>query len=167
MRKSNQSGSAMIIVATVLAALIAGGGVALYLQMASTRGAGYARTSRSSLYCAEAGLYAARTLINNNVSLWNNMLSNTNLPSWYPIKGDIDEPPDGVMDYEVTIRDNDDEFPVPDPNVDNDQQVFLISKCIKYPDDPREVIELVLFTSGGNMYRNQADQGAGSTNNAN
>jgi hypothetical protein len=164
-----QRGSIMVIVMTILAALLAGGAIALYLQLSSTRAAGSIRESRSALYCAEAGLQAARPLIGANYAEWVNILDGDpdTDPSWYPVRGDLDG--DGVNDYEVRIRDNDDEMPPldNDPTRDNDLRVFIISRCTKYPDTPREVLELVRFEGGGNVYRNQSGQGSGNTGNAN
>ena len=111
----------MIIVVTMITALMLGAGVALYLQIADTRGAGLVRASRASLYCAEAGLASSRPTIGANYALWGDMLDTDpgNDPGWYPMTGDIDG--DGNDDFEVTIRDNDDEF-IPetlDPTRDN------------------------------------------------
>jgi hypothetical protein len=164
-----ERGSVMIVVITMITALMLGAGVALYLQIADTRGAGLIRTSRASLYCAEAGLAASRPVIGANYTLWPDMLDtdDTNDPIWYPMTGDIDG--DGVDDYEVEIVDNDDEF-LPDtldPNTDNDLKIFVVSRCTKYPDTPREVLELVIYSGGGSVYRNQSGQGSGNTGNAN
>ena len=166
---SGERGSVMIIVVTMITALMLGAGVALYLQIADTRGAGLIRASRASLFCAEAGLAASRPTIGANYTLWGDMLDTdaSNDPGWYPMKGDIDG--DGADDYEVVIRDNDDEFlpEVLDPYRDNDLKIFVISRCTKYPDTPREVLELVIYSGGGSVYRNQSGQGSGNTGNAN
>ncbi len=165
----HQRGSVMIIVVTILAALLAGGGIVMYTQVMSTRAAGLIRANRSALYCAEAGLASARTLIGQNAQLWNNLLDADTLndPPWYPVRGDLDIPADGD-DFEVTVRDNNDEPPgLDDPTKDNDQQVFIVSRCIKYPSAPRSVMELVQFPGSGSVYRAQAGQGAGATGNTN
>ena len=138
-----ERGTILVLVITILAALLSAAAVALYLQVSSTRAAGITSRTRSSLYCAEAGLAAARSLIADQTTNWADLLSgNTSAYPWYPIQGDIDDPPDGVNDYIVTVRDNDDEFPN-DPTVDADDQIFIVSTCVKYPDSPREVLELV------------------------
>jgi hypothetical protein len=164
-----ERGSVMVIVVTVLAALLAGGAVALYLQLSSTRAAGLARQSRAALYCAEAGLAAARTVLGAHYAEWPNLLDgdpDTN-PDWYPLTGDLDG--DGEVDYVVTVMDNDDELPpaANDPTRDNDMKLFLISRCVKYPQVPREVMELVEFDGINQGYRNQSGQGAGNTGNTN
>jgi hypothetical protein len=165
-----ERGSVMVLVMIILVSLLAGGAIALQLQLSSTKQVGFASSSRRSLYCAEAGLARARGTIANFQALWNNMIDSdpTNDPTWYPIVGDIDDPPDGVNDFEVTLRDNDDE-PVGsnDPNVDSDLRVFIVSRCTKYPDTPKEVLELAIYNRGADMYRNQSGQGAGNTGNAN
>jgi hypothetical protein len=46
-------------------------------------------------------------------------------------------------------------------------RVFVVSKCVRYPETPREVTELIYYSGAGNSYRNQAGQGAGNSGNAN
>lgn len=167
--REGERGSIMLVVALILIALLAGGGIALYVQVSSTKSTSYLVSSRGALYCAEAGLAAGRRVIGQNVEKWPQLLDadDANNPDWYPITGDLDN--DGTADYEVTIRDNDDELP-PDTNnplADNDLAVFVVSRCTRYPETPREVFELVMFSTGGGGYRDQAGQGAGNTGNAN
>ncbi len=161
----------MVIVVTMLAALLAGAGIAIYLQISDTRSTSLVRATRSALYCAEAGLAASRPIIGSQYGAWQQLLDAdaSNDPSWYPIVGDLDDPPDGINDYEVRIRDNDDELPpLPnDPTRDNDLRIFVVSRCISVPDAPREVLELVTYRSGGSVYRNQSGQGSGNTGNVN
>lgn len=164
-----QRGSAMLLVATLLVALLAGGAVALYVQLQGTKSAGLVKASKSSLFCAEAGVIAARQTLALNYSSWPVLLDGnaSNDPTWYPISGDLDG--DGVLDYEVTIKDNDDEVPpAPDnPLVDSDHRVFAIGKCLKSADVSRNVTELLIVGGGGYVYRNQAGGGAWNTGNQN
>ncbi|HTE54930.1 MAG TPA: hypothetical protein VK698_28950 [Kofleriaceae bacterium] len=164
-----ERGAAMLLIATLLIALLAGGGVALYLQLQSTKSAGMVKAARTSLYCAEAGLAASRGIIALNYLTWPTALdaSTSNDPPWYPLVGDIDG--DGVDDYEVRIRDNDDEVPPApnDPERDNDRQVFAVAHCIKNTEVSREVVELLLVASSGHVYRNQSGGGAFSSGNQN
>jgi hypothetical protein len=161
----------MLLVSIILIALLSGGAIALYIQMSANKQVGLTSKSRASLYCAESGLVEARATVGAFYSLWNDLLDGdpSNDPAWYPFRGDIDEPKDGIMDYEVTVRDNDDEpSTVPnDPARDNDLKIFIISRCTKYPDAPREVLELVIYDQGQQQYRNQSGQGSGNTGNAN
>jgi hypothetical protein len=153
----------MVLVVTILAALLAAAAVALYLQITSTRAAGISGHTRGSLYCAEAGLAAARPLIADQGTDWAALLDGTATYSWYPITGDIDNPADGVPDFVVTVSDNDDEFPAV-PTVDADQRIFIVSRCTKYPSSPREVLELVSrVVTPGHHY---ADQAGGDESNA-
>jgi len=164
-----QRGAAMLLVATLLVALLAGGGVALYLQLQSTKGAGMVKASRRSLYCAEAGLATSRSIITLNHVTWPLVLDTdpSNDPSWYPIVGDLD----GIAgdDYQVTIRDNDDELPptVNDRTRDIDLQVFAVARCIQNNNTSREIVELLQVAGGGHLYRNQAGGGAANTGNQN
>ena len=166
-----ERGSVMLVVATVLIALLAGGGIALYITVQGTKSTAYMRANRSALYCAEAGLAAARAALGQDPGLIAALIDEdeANNPAWYPLTGDLDDPPDGEPDYEVIIRDNDDDLPpqANDPTIDRDLGVFVVSRCIKYPETPREVFELVFFELGDTSYRNQSGQGAGNTGNAN
>ena len=164
-----QRGAAMLLVATLLVALLAGGGIALYLQLQSTKGAGMVKSARTSLYCAEAGLAFSRKLIALNYLSWPLLLDGIdgNDPEWYPIRGDIDG--DTILDFEVRVRDNDDEVlpAVNDPLRDNDRQIFLVGRCIKNAEVSREVVELLLVATSGQVYTGQAGGGALNSGNQN
>ena len=171
MRRNGERGSAMVVVMVILVALLSAGSVAIYVQVADTRTTGMIRQSRDALYCAEAGLATARPLVGQNFADWPILLDddpdNDIGAGWYPVEGDLDG--DGEIDYSVTIRDNNDEVP-PQPNnttKDNDLRVFIVSKCLKFRDTPREILELILYEGGGTVYRNQAGQGSSNTGNAN
>jgi hypothetical protein len=152
-----QRGSAMLLVATLLVALLAAGGVALYIQMQGTKSAGMVKSSRNSLFCAEAGVIASRQTLALQYLTWPTLLDGNpaNDPTWYPLTGDLDG--DGVNDYEVTIRDNDDEVPPADddPTFDNDLRVFAIGKCLRSSDASRQVTELLVVGGGGFNTGNQ------------
>ena len=162
-----QRGASLVVTLMVVTALLTAGALALYLQMADTHSAQYVTQSRGALFCAEAGLSAARDYISDNYADWPQMLDTdtSNDPDGYPVEGDLDG--DGTMDWRVTIRDDDDEFPTNNANVDANGTIFMVSACLQYPDTPREVLELVSFSGGGTNYRNQQGQGAGGTNNVN
>jgi hypothetical protein len=168
-RSPGEQGSAMLVVSTILVALLAGGGIALYLQLESTKSASLTKSGKSSLYCAEAGLAASRGIISLNYFAWPTLLDGdaSNDPPWYPIRGDIDG--DGKNDYEVTVLDNDDEVAPADndPAIDSDEKIFVVSKCLQNPEVPRQVMELVEYGGGGHIYKSQAGGGAGNTGNLN
>jgi hypothetical protein len=153
----------------LVTALLGGGALAVYLQLADTRAAQYVTESRGALFCAEAGLAAARPYVLANANSWSLMLDtdDANDPDGYPFSQDLDG--DGTNDYVVVIKDNDDELPpaANAPTSDIDSTIFLVSTCTKYPDTPRQVHELVTFSGGGFNYRNQSGQGAGGSNNVN
>jgi len=166
----SETGTVLVLVLTVLAALLAGAAVALRLQTSDTKAAGLANSARTSLYCAEAGLAASRPIVAAHFSTWEDVLDGTPFPPWYPIQGDIDIPADGVDDYIVTLVDNDDEFaPLPlDPTRDNDLKIYVTSRCVKYPDYPRVVTELIQFQGGGGcVNRNVGGAGCGNSGNVN
>ena len=56
--------------------------------------------------------------------------------------GDHDLDDDGVADFRIFLKDNDDESPN-NPALDNDQAIFVVSVCIKYLETPATVMELV------------------------
>ena len=164
-----QRGAAMLLVATLLVALLAGGGVALFIQLQSTKSAGMSKIQRDSLFCAEAGVLAARPIIRNNIGTWNLALDSNpgNDPDWYPVRGDIDG--DGVDDYDVTIKDNDDEVPPApdDPETDVDSRVFATGRCLHNADASKQVVELLIAVQGNYVYRSQAGGGGWNTGNQN
>lgn len=169
MTRSAERGATLIVVLVVVVALLAAAAVLIRSQLNSTRSAGMAKSQKESLYCAEAGLAAARARIGESYAQWPDLLDAdaTNNPHWYPIQGDLDG--DGEVDYEVTIRDNDDEAP-PAPNnpaQDNDLRIFVVSRCVQSADSPQRVMELIRYEGGGTVYRHQAGQGSGNTGNIN
>jgi hypothetical protein len=144
-----QRGSAMLVTLIVIGALLAGGAVLVSLQISSNRSSDLTRSGMSALYCAEAGLTAARPLVATNYLQWNAALLAGTEPAWLsgPL-GDHSIDGDTTADYEISLRDNDDEVS-PNPNDlthDNDQTIFIVSKCIKFPDTEKEVVELVTYT---------------------
>lgn len=171
MNRSNQRGAAMMVVMIVMAALMTAGGLAIYVSSSETKSTGYVATSRQALFCAEAGLAASRSVITANYASWGLALDGDdgNNPGWYPVQGYLSDTGTGDPDYEVTIRDNDDEHSpaINDPTKDSDLQVYVQATCLKFPDTPRTVIELIQYQGGGYVYRDQSGQGGGNTGNAN
>jgi len=168
-RVDPQRGAAMAVTLILTTALLGAGALAIYLQLSDTKAAQQITQSRSSLFCAEAGLVASRSYIVAHATDWPAMLDSddSNDPDGYPITGDIDG--DGTDDYSVTIRDNDDELSPNDNDstLDIDGTIFVISKCLMNADTSKEIMEMVSFGGGGTNYRNQMGQGAGGTNNVN
>ena len=171
MNRVQERGAAMMVVMIVMAALMTAGGLAIYVSTSETRSTGYVSSSRQALFCAEAGLASARSIVTANYTSWGLALdaNDTNDPAWYPIRGYLSDTGTGDYDYEVRIRDNDDEHSpaANDPATDIDLQVYVESTCLKYPETPRTVTELIEYQGGGYVYRNQAGQGAGNSGNAN
>lgn len=174
MRRNGERGSIMVIVMIIMVALLGAGAVAINVQVADTRSTGMIRSARDALYCAEAGLAEARPLVGQHFADWSILLDddpdNDDGAGWYPVRGEfVDDGDDTTWDYEVRIMDNNDEvWPQPnDTTKDNDLRIFIVSKCVKFPDTPREVLELIIYEGGGNVYRNQAGQGSSNTGNAN
>ena len=163
MRRDRQRGSAMLITMVLITALLAGAAVLISLQAASNRSTDLTRAGISALYCAEAGLTATRAIIATNQPIWNNSLGTGVEPAWLSgVNHDVDG--DGVgPDFTVTLEDNPDE-PTPVATTDSDGRVFVVSKCLKYPDTPRTIKELVGFTQQSNYYNAQQGGGAGNNN---
>ena len=162
-RRDPQRGSAMLLTLIIITSLLAGTSVLVAMQLQSTRTADLTRNGVAALYCAEAGLAAARPIMANNYTQWNaafaaQTLAEATNPSAFveptflgpgAFSHDLDG--DGVADFHVMIRDNEDEVaPAPnDPNTDLDQTAYLIVECIKFPDMPKRVEELARFNPGG------------------
>jgi type II secretory pathway pseudopilin PulG len=162
--RDHERGSAMLVTMIVVAALLAGAAALAAVQHKSTRGAEMSRAGLSSLYCAESGLAAARDTVANSYAQWNASLGDPTEPSWLAsVSHDLDG--DGTADFEITLRDNDDDTPS-DPARDNDLIIYIVSKCIKHPDVQTAVTELVRWNGAGNCYQAQLG-GCGGNNNAN
>jgi len=150
----------MLVTLIVIGALLAGGAVLVSVQMSSTRSMDLTRTSMTALYCAEAGVSAARPIVANNYLLWAGSFGTTVQPAWLLAGIDAtssrDLDGDGDIDYEVYIKDNGDEGTgTDDPDVDVDMQIFIISRCTMFPDTEKEVSELVLYNGATPCYPGQ------------
>jgi hypothetical protein len=168
--RDRQRGSAMLVTMIVVIALLSGAAVLVSMQVASNRSADITRTGLTSLYCAEAGLDAARPLVAANYVGWSTFLGTGNEPTWLNpgctctpvgcttcapgINHDIDG--DGLADFKITLVNNADHNPLT-PTIDNDLSIFVVSTCInpKFPDVQKQVEELVYFSGGGTCYHSQ------------
>jgi type II secretory pathway pseudopilin PulG len=166
----------MLVTMIIISSLLAGAAVLVSMQLASNRSSDVTRTGLAATYCAEAGLSAVRQAVATNYADWQNQLAACNgvypcaEPAWIAaVNHDIDSPADGVGDFLVYIKDNDDEVApaVNDPRHDSDQRVFIVSRCTKYADTTKEVEELVEYTGGGQNYRSQQGLGRYSGGNNN
>lgn len=166
----------MVLVITILAALLGIAAIGLSLQLNSTKSTALVKDSRASLYCAEAGLAAARAALIQNRSDWNNVLDGSSIGTWYVlppaippeevgIVGDLDGIGPLTADYSVVIRDDADG----DNNLDRDNNdtIIVTSTCLLYPTAPATVTEIISLMGRGQAYRNQSGQGSGNTGNAN
>lgn len=160
MTRSSQRGSAMLVTLIIIVALFAGAVVLVTMQLTSNRSSEMSRASTSSLYCAEAGLAAARSVLVAQSSNWGIGLGTASEPTWLRTAiGSHDIDGDGNDDFEVYLMDNDDELePTPNaPTADIDGKVFVVSRCVstKWAETPKQVMELVSSTSGGGCYASQ------------
>jgi hypothetical protein len=192
--RNPERGSAMLVTLIVTSALIAGAAVLASTQMASTRGSSIARNGLQSLYCAEAGLAMARpwVMAQYQVDQWKSSLtlsaSGTASSAWeenwlsgnggsttgintvttctnYGTTGgchDLGTPtPDGAADFFVYIVDNNDDL---DQTTDQDQTVWIVSRCTRNAETVQEVRELVRYSGGGTHYNDQAGGASGNGN---
>jgi hypothetical protein len=170
MTRQRQRGSAMLVTLIVISALLAGAAVIVSLQVSSNRSTDLTRTGTAALFCAEAGLSAARTAVGNNYSNWNIALAagSGTQPSWLDdsaFSHDIDN--DGNDDFVVTVMDDDDDITgTNNKAVDSNYKIFVISTCTKYPDTPKQVMELVEYTPTATCYPGQ-EGGCNGRNNGN
>lgn len=164
--RSGQRGSAMLVTLIIVSALIAGGAVLVSMQMSSNRGAEVTNTGVTALYCAEAGLAAARPVVVSSYLQWAGNLGTGVEPSWLSsIDHDVDNDGASSNDFTITLKDNDDELSgTNDPLVDQDLRIFVISTCNLFPDNPKQVMELVRYSGGGQKYKAQAGGNAGNGN---
>ncbi len=163
MTRQLQRGSAMLVTMIIISALLAGAAVLVSMQMGSNKATDLERNGLAALYCAEAGLIASHNTVVNNYSSWNGSLCTTadalcTQPSWLgdtAFSHDLDG--DNVDDFEVYLRDDDDEVDptANNPALDINNKIFIVSRCKKYPDTPKEVEELILYTPQANCYSGQ------------
>jgi hypothetical protein len=160
-RRHRERGNAMLVTMIIISALLAGAAVVVSMQVQATRASGVTKQGLEALYCAEAGLAAAHNTVAANYSLWSTQLqadpTGSSEPTWLQTAFSHDLDGDGVNDFTVTMKDNDDEVApaVNNPSIDSDSQIFLISTCTKYPDTPKQVIELIKYAGGGTCYKGQ------------
>jgi hypothetical protein len=170
MTRNPERGSAMLVSLIIVAAMVGGAAVLISLQLSSSRSSDISRQGMSALHCAEAGLVAARPHILTNYTSWGTALAGSPAePAFLTAAlGTHDLDNDGQADFTVYLKDNDDELPPSSLNsaADNDLRVFVVSRCIKYPDTPKEVAELVQYSAGGTCYQSQQG-GCGGNNNGN
>lgn len=157
----------MLVAMILMAALLAGAAVLVSLQMASNRSTEITKSGITALYCAEAGLTASRSAVAINQSDWGTWLGTGNEPTWLTgIVKDVDGNPANDPDFVIRLEDNFDEAGTDVPNVDLDGKIFVVSTCRLWPDTPREVRELVDFTTISNCYTSQRG-GCGGNGNMN
>lgn len=180
--RNPERGSAMIVTLIVTSALLAGAAVLASMQLSSTRASDLSRSGLSAVYCAEAGLAAARPVVAANYNNWGTALTASaggtlTEPTWLSTGinaqaclhtancHDLDG--DGNSDFSVYIKDNDDElYPIANNTaVDNDLRVWIVSTCTKYTDTVQQVEELIQWTGGGTTYQDQAGGATGNGNN--
>ena len=182
MTRQRERGTAILITMIIVVALLSGGAVLLGMQLSSTRSTELTRSGMTALYCAEAGLAAARPIVATNYASWNAALCNPPAPAGTgtcvvgsaaaepsflsTLNHDLDG--DGVSDFVITLKDNDDEQSplTQDYTHDNDLQVWIISTCTKFPETKKQVSELVRFNVGGTCYESQLG-GCGGNGNQN
>ncbi|HEX5063232.1 MAG TPA: hypothetical protein VFV99_27840 [Kofleriaceae bacterium] len=174
MKRSSERGSAMLVAMILMAALLAGAAVLVSLQLGSNRNTELTKTGISALYCAEAGLTATRQTVAQNSDTWGTYLGlpktlSTSEPAWLAnISHDVDGDTSNDPDWRVTLEDNNDEIPASgeNPNADVDSRIYIVSQCLRYPDMPREVRELITFTTVTHCYSAQKG-GCGGNGNMN
>lgn len=160
----------MLVTVIVIAALLSGSAVLVSLQLSSSRSAGVTTSKLTALYCAEAGLSEARSVVAQNYAWWGTALTASDSgdfsePAWLATAiGDHDLDGDSVTDFSVYLFDNDDELPTSNRAADSDLEVWIVSQCLKYPETPQVVRELVLYNGVTKCYPWQLGGCAGDGN---
>jgi len=195
--RQRERGTAILITMLITVALIGGGAVLVGMQMASTRSTDVARSNMTSLYCAEAGLNAARKIVAQNFTTDNTFNGGLTVgaacnddstctggalciqvgagnfcmtqPAFLANGPNVNHDllATGSDDFYVVIVDNEDEVTFTnDYTKDNDLHVFIVSTCTRFPDNKKQVRELVRIKPGLKDYDSQLG-GAGGNSNAN
>jgi hypothetical protein len=168
----------MLVTMVIIAALLAGAAVLSSMQVNSNRATELTRNGLASLYCAEHGLTAARQYVINGYGSWAAALAGNCAdsdcaslvePAFLSATAFSHDVDGGSTsnDFAIYIRDNDDDLTGPQLyNADADDTIFIVSRCTKYPDTPKQVEELIKYTPAMNPYCAQ-EAGATSRNNDN
>jgi hypothetical protein len=159
----------MLVTLIVVSALLAGAVVVATMQVSSTRSSDVTRTGTAALYCAEAGLSAARPVVANNYPSWAGSLytgtGTPTEPAWLAAGiGSHDLSGGSGSDFMVYLKDNDDEIGSNNGSSDNDLRIFIVSRCLKYGDTVKEVEELITYSGGGSCYHSQNGNCFGNNN---
>ena len=156
----------MMVTLIIIASLLAGAAVVVAMQLGSNRGTDLTRSGMTAEYCAEAGAERAAPIVAANPLAWgSNMCTAGSEAACLPTIAGVPSPSaevpllappaivhdldgDGIADFVLYLRDDDDEnSTVQNRGSDINNQVYLVSTCIKFPDTPRQVKEL--FRGGG------------------
>lgn len=176
--RAKQRGSAMLVTMIIIAALLAGAAVLASMQVNANRSTEITRNGLAALYCAEAGLTLGKKHVVMGYGAWSTALTancadgvcETLVEPTFLDTTQFSHDVDGgtpSVDFRVYIRDNDDEAAGPqDYRVDTDDTVFVVSRCLKFPDTPRQVEMLLKYSPAMNCYDSQ-EGGCNSRNNSN
>ena len=195
--RNQERGTAILITMLITVALIGGGAVLVGMQMASTRSTDVARSNMTSLYCAEAGLNAARKVVAQNYTAdgtFNNgltigaacnddstctggalciqvgagnfcMTQPAYLANGAAPLLDHDLQGTGTDDFYIVLVDNEDEVSFTNDYLkDNDLHLYIVSTCTKFPDNKKQVRELVRIKPSKKEYEAQQGGGFGNGN---
>ena len=177
MTRKRQRGSAMLVTMIIVAALLAGAAVLASMQVNSNKATELTRDGLASLYCAEHGLTIGKQAVLDAYGTWNTALAANCADSdctslvepTFTGSGVFSHDIDGgaaSVDFRVFIRDDDDDSTTQDYTTDSNDTIFIVSRCIKYPDNPKQVEMLIKYTPGMPPYCAQ-EGGCNSRGNAN
>lgn len=168
--RRRERGTSILVTMILVVSLLGGAAVLVGMQMQSTRSTEIVRNGITASYCAESGVVAARSLITSNYAAWNTGLqaglSNTEATFLLSPNLDHDLDNDGVDDFTVILKDNEDEVGTQDYTKDNDLQIWVIATCTKYPDHAKQVSELIRVSVAATCYDTQLG-GCGGNGNQN
>jgi len=173
----------MLVTMIIIASLLAGAVVLVSMQLSSSRSTDLSRSTTAAMYCAEAGVQAARVAVGmaqiadvesaiaTSAGSGSNALDE---PAWLTTAidaaGSHDVNGDGAgPDFKVYLKDNDDEVVTSGSasvlSDDIDYKVWIVSTCLLYPETPQVVSELVEIPQvNGKMYDWQAGGAFGNNN---
>jgi hypothetical protein len=171
MTRRKEHGGAMMVTLIIILVLLAGASMLVSIEVNSTRSTGITRTGMTAMYCAEAGLTAARQVVANNQLEWagasptpGSICTNPDHtacaePGWLQSSFVHDLDGDTDIDVKVVLVDNDDEFPVPDATKDSDRRIFIVAQCLTFPEATRAISELVEASGGESCADQEGDCG--------
>ena len=152
--RSRQRGAAMLVVMIIVSALMTAAGSAIYVSTGETQATVYAASTPPALYCAEAGLAGAPGRSPATTGSWGDVLDGTpaTIRRGTRCDGDLRRDPTAtaprLRGHDPRQRRRARADRERSATKDIDMQGLRRVACLRYPESPRSVTELIDYSAG-------------------